>query len=256
MNHSQRQLLTPVRPSIFAAPFENNGDGRAVELLSAAEQDALMQVSELVEMPRNSLIYSEREASRFVYNIVAGVAETYRLEPEGEKCVTAFLFPHDLIGLSADGSYVSTAKALTPLSVFRIPISSLKAILERDPRLDLGLLCKLCHELRHSQYHAIMVSKRDASVRVARFLLWIQQANFDQVGDRSAIILPMSRQEIADYVGLSIEAVSRGLHFLEGEGVVARDGPRLISIKDPAKLRLLAGHVTAGVSSAPTDISR
>ncbi|MEI7298519.1 helix-turn-helix domain-containing protein [Paraburkholderia tropica] len=169
--------------------------------------------------------------------------------------MTAFLFPHDLIGLSSDGFYVSTAKALTALSVFRIPISSLKAILERDPRLDLSLLCKLCHELRHAQYHAIMVSKRDASVRVARFLLWIQQANFDQVGDRSTIILPMSRQEIADYVGLSIEAVSRGLHFLEEEGAVARDGPRLIVVKDAAKLRSLAGHVTTAVSPATTDIS-
>lgn len=256
MNHSQRQLLTAARPSIFAAPFENSVDGLAVELLSAAEQDALMQVSELIEIPRNSLLYSESEASRFVYNIVTGVAETYRIEAEGEKCVTAFLFPHDLIGLSADGFYVSTAKALTPLSVFRIPISSLKAILERDPRLDLGLLCKLCHELRHSQYHAIMVSKRDASVRVARFLLWIQQADSGQVGDRSAIVLPMSRQEIADYVGLSIEAVSRGLHFLEEEGAVARDGPRLISVKDPAKLRLLAGHVPTAASPVPTDTSR
>lgn len=200
-----------------------------------------MRVSELIEIPRNALIYSEREVSRFVYNIVMGVAETYRIESEGEKCVTAFLFPHDLIGLSADGFYVSTAKALTALSVFRTPIISLKAILERNPRLDLALLCKLCHELRHSQYHAITVSKREASVRVARFLLWIQQASFDQVEDSSAIVLPMSRQEIAGYVGLSIEAVSRGLHFLEAEGSVARDGPRLISVKDPAKLRLLAG---------------
>ncbi|MBN3809900.1 MULTISPECIES: Crp/Fnr family transcriptional regulator [Paraburkholderia] len=251
MNHSQRQLLTAVRPSIFAAPFDDNGDGSAVELLSAAEQDALMQVSELIEIPRNSLLYSEREASRFVYNIVTGVAETYRIEPEGVRCVTAFLFPHDLIGLSADGFYVSTAKALTPLSVFRIPISDLKAILERDPRLDIGLLCKLCHELRHSQYHAIMVSKRDASVRVARFLLWIQQANFDQVEGRSTIVLPMSRQEVADYVGLSIEAVSRGLHFLEEEGAVTRDGPRLISVKDPVKLSLLAGHVPTVASPVP-----
>lgn len=256
MNQSQRQLLMSARPSIFAAPFENDGDGRAVELLSAAEQDTIMQVSELVEIPRSTVIYSEGEVSHFVYNIVNGVAETYRLETDGEKCVTAFLFPHDLIGLSADGFYVSTAKALTPLSVFRIPIRSLKAILERDPRLALGLLCKLCHELRHSQYHAITVSKHDASVRLARFLLWIQQANIDSIEDRTAIILPMSRQEIADYVGLSIEAVSRGLHFLESEGAVARDGPRLISIKDREKLRLLAGHGAPISCPNPTDMYR
>ncbi|MEI7298340.1 hypothetical protein WCQ02_40230 [Paraburkholderia tropica] len=72
MNHSQRQLMTAVRPSIFSAPFENSGDGDAVELLSAAEQDALMQVSELIEIPRNSLLYSEGEASRYVYNVVTG----------------------------------------------------------------------------------------------------------------------------------------------------------------------------------------
>ncbi|MDR5776738.1 MULTISPECIES: cyclic nucleotide-binding domain-containing protein, partial [unclassified Caballeronia] len=87
------------RPSIFAAPFRRDGDGSAVELLSVAEQEALMEVSRLVSIRRNTVLYPEGGEARFVYNLVSGVAETYQLVPNGERRITAFLFPRDLVGL-------------------------------------------------------------------------------------------------------------------------------------------------------------
>jgi CRP/FNR family transcriptional regulator, anaerobic regulatory protein len=164
------------RPSIFAAPFRRDGDGSAIELLSVAEQEALIEVSQLVSARRNIVLYPVGGEARFVYNVVSGVAETYQLLPNGERRITAFLFPRDLMGLSENGVYVSTAQALTPLVAYRIPVEALEAILERNPKLDIGLLCKLCHELRRSQHHAITVSKNDAAARLASFLLWIDRA--------------------------------------------------------------------------------
>lgn len=240
MKQNPNHSLIAILPSIFATPFQKDGDGLARELLSPAEQETLLRISELVEISRNTVLYSEGDTACFVYNVVAGVAETYRHELAGDKHVTAFLFPHDLMGLSANGFYVSTAKSLTTLLVFRIPVGALKAILECNPRLDVGLLCKLCHELRSAQYHAITISKREASVRLARFLLWIEAENAERDGEYRSIELPMSRHEIADYIGLSVEAVSRALHFLEAEGAILRDGPRSIAVLDRERLQALA----------------
>lgn len=230
------------RPSIFAVPFQRHGDGTAVELLSTSEQDALIAISRLVTVRRHTVLYPEGGDARFAYNIVSGVAETYQLLPNGDKRITAFLFPRDLMGLSENGAYVATAQSLTPLVAYRIPVEALAEILERDPRLDIGLLCKLCHELRRSQHHTITVSKNDAPARLASFLIWIQHAYPEQGRIEGEVMLPMSRHDIADYLGLSVESVSRGLHVLETQEAVRRKGPRLITVLDPAKLRSMAGQ--------------
>jgi CRP/FNR family transcriptional regulator, anaerobic regulatory protein len=230
------------RPSIFAAPFQKHGDGTAVELLSVAEQDTLIEVSRLISVRRHTVLYPEGGQARFVYNIVSGVAETYQLLPNGDKRITAFLFPRDILGLSVNGTYVASAMSLTPVIAYRIPVDALEAILERDPRLDIGLLCKLCHELRRSQHHAVTVTKKDAAARLASFLLWIEHAYAPPGRVVGELTLPMARHDIADYVGLSVEAVSRALHFLETQDAIRRKGPRFIELLDAAKLRKLAGQ--------------
>lgn len=232
----------PYRPSIFAAPFQKGGDGHVVELLSVAEQDALIAISQLVSVRRHTPLYTEGGEARFVYNVVSGVAETYQLLPNGDKHITAFLFAHDLLGLSVDGRYVATAQALTPVVAYRIPVDALAAVLERDPRLDIGLLCKLCHELRASQHHTITVSKHEASARLAGFLLWLEHVYVYPGRVSGELTLPMSRNDVADYVGLSVESVSRALSFLEAQGAVRRKGPRTVVLLDVAKLRRLAGQ--------------
>lgn len=202
-----------------------------------------MTVSQLVTVRRHTVLYPEGGEARFAYNVVSGVAQTYQLLANGDKRITAFLFPRDLIGLSENGAYVSTAQSLTPVVAFRIPFDALEAILERDPGLDIGLLCKLCHELRRSQHHAITVTKNDAPARLASFLLWIEHAYAPPGRLAGEVMLPMTRHDIGDYVGLTVESVSRALHALEAQGAILRKSPRLIVVLDAAKLCKLAGHL-------------
>ncbi|WP_144156219.1 Crp/Fnr family transcriptional regulator [Paraburkholderia sp. BCC1885] len=240
---NEELIETPrYRPSIYAAPFRKDGDGAEVELLSKSEQDSLLEVSQLVSVRRHTVLYPEGGEARFVYNVVSGVAETYQLLANGEKRITAFLFPRDIMGLSENGTYVATAQSLTAVTAFRIPFDALEAILERDPSLDIGLLCKLCHELRRSQHHAITVSKNEAPARLASFLLWIDHAYAPPGRIAGELNLPMARHDIADYVGLSVESVSRALQVLETQGMIRRKGPRFITVLDAAKLRKLAGQ--------------
>ncbi len=242
LNNVNDTTSSGLRPSIFAVPFERGEDGRAMELLSVSEQDALMAVSPLVSVQRNGALYSEGEDANFIYNLVEGVAETYRLHADGEKRITAFLFPRDLLGLSANGAYVASARAITTLSAFRIPVGQLRTILKGNPALDISLVCKLCHELRSAQYHSMTVSKRDASVRLASFLLWMDQATAGPAGDVAALALPMSRHDIADYLGLSVEAVSRAFNALESKGLIKREGTRAVSLLERKKLCALTGQ--------------
>ncbi|CAN7713999.1 Crp/Fnr family transcriptional regulator [Caballeronia sp. dw_19] len=229
------------RPSIYATPFQRSGDGAAVELLSVSEQDELIGISRLINVRRHTVLYPEGGQALFVYNIVSGVAQTYQLQPNGDRRITSFLFPRDLMGLSENGTYVATAQSLTPVIAYKIPIDALGAILERDPRLDINLLCKLCHELRQSQHHTITVSKNDGPARLANFLLWIERAYVTPGQPVGELMLPMTRHDVADYVGLSVESVSRALHSLESQGAILRNGPRFITLLDISKLRRLAG---------------
>lgn len=227
------------RPSILAAPFVKHDGGAMVELLSSTEQAALAELAQLMHIRRHTVLYPEGGVARYVYNLVEGVTATYHLEPNGEKTVTAFLFPGDLMGLSENGQYVATAQAISPVVAYRIDVDDLQTILMRDPQLDIGLLTKLCHDIRSSHRHSIDMSKYDAQARVASFLLWIDSvpgvARLD--GD---LVLPMPRHDIADYLGLSTEAVSRALHRLETMGAIRRNRPRVVSILDAVALARVA----------------
>lgn len=237
----ENPLATSIyRPSIFAAPFKKEGDGSAVELLSVAEQEDLMAVSRMICVRSNTVLYSEGSEARFVYNIVDGAAETFQILAGGERKITAFLFPKDLAGLSESGLYVSTAQSLTSVVAYQIPIDALEAILDRNARLDISLLYKLCHELRCAQQHALTVSKNDATARMATFLLWIDRAYTPATRTPGNLTLPMARHDIADYVGLTVESVSRALHSLEMQRAIQRKTSREIALLDTAKLESIS----------------
>ncbi len=222
------------KPSIRAVPFIRRGDGQAIEMLTPAEQAALLRIAKPVEVRRNTVLYAEGGESRFVYNIVSGVVETYHLLADGGRRVTAFLFPSDLLGLSENGQYVATAQALTPVVAYKLPIDALEQLIRRDPRLDAELLCKLCHELRQSEWHGIIASQRDARIRVAGFVLWMHR---NQPAAADTVALPMTRHDIADYLGLTVESVSRALQSLEAGRLLRRLGPRLLRLSDLDGLR-------------------
>jgi len=227
-------------PSIKAVPFLHSRDHGAVELLNPREQRELGKLSSIVRVRRQTVIYPEGGRSQFVFNLVQGVAQTYHLLESGQRRVTSFMFPGDLLGLSENGHYAATAQALTNLTAYRIPIDAFRSLLERDPALDGRILCKLCHELRSSERHTIMASQRDAISRLAGFLLGLSASPGAAQAGAETLRLPMLRHDIADYLGLTVEAVSRAFQSLEAQGAVHRQTPRVISILDEALLQRLA----------------
>lgn len=170
-----------------------------------------------------------------------GAFKTVATDAEGEQQVIGFHLPGELMGLDAMGSgqHACDAEALTRASVCEIPLAELESICRQVPGLQRQLMRVIGQGIQRDQAHLEMMGKRQAPERLALFLHGLSERyrQIGQTGDE--IQLPMSRQDIASYLGLVIETVSRTLTRLQEEGVIAVRGRR-VSIVDRARFDALA----------------
>lgn len=234
--------------------------GGRVALLDADEREELAAIGTLTRFPRGALLQTEGEKVSAIFNVTEGVVKTYRLTEDGRRHVLAFLFPGDLVGLYEDRRYLNTAEAVNAVTAYRLPIAALEQLLARDPALNLAFLSKACHDLRQAQRHEIMLARREARQRLLMFLdMLAPQASNIAGNPRAAILsLPMRRVEIADYLGLSPEAVSRGLHALVREGKLRLHGLHQIEVLDRCGItdQVTPQVTTAEVRLKPADQRR
>jgi len=252
----ERRRAPPVRtrepgPVLVAVPFRQASNGRARPLLSEAESAGLAGISEPVTFRKGAQVCREGDAARFVHIIASGYAKTSRTLPNRTIRVTAFRTAGDLLGLATEGRHVESARAITALSTYRVPLEALAALLGRDGTLGLGLLCKLADLLAAQQHHAAMLGRSDAVGKIAMFLDLIERFQHERGRATDILYLPMSRLDIADYLGLSEAAVSRTLTGLAATGVVEFRTKRQLRILDRARLAsLIGGRRTARSDSA------
>jgi CRP/FNR family transcriptional regulator, anaerobic regulatory protein len=206
-------------PSLRAVPFEPSGTRQVVQLLSKRHQVQLAGISTRLRLPARMVVYREESTAHWVFIVAHGVIKSFRDLPSGKRRVMAFLFPDDIFGLAESGHYVNTAQAVTPVTLYRIEMPTLTAMLRRDSELQFQFLCKVTDVLRSSFRKQIIVGRRDAAGRVAMFLRMLEQETSHK-GEDSEIDIPMSRSDIANYLGLSLEAVSRACRALEQKGIV------------------------------------
>lgn len=225
------QAGTRVGPSISAVPFLHGETGLSTPILSATEQRRLALIATVAHFSRGMPLYQERQDARFIYNIVQGVVKTYNVAREGKATITSFLFAEDLVGLAENGVYVDTAEAVEPVTAYRLPIDQLGTLLRGDAELEMHFLCKVCHELRAAQRHAILLAHHKAKAKIVLFIHVIEAQT--QPSNRRRVRLPMQRTDVAGYLGLTVEAVSRALRGLERDGILHfGDDPALIEIVD------------------------
>ena len=137
---------------------------------------------------------------------------------------------------------VGTAQSVTAVTAYRIPLDGLTSLLRRDPELDFHFLCKLCHALREAQRHAIALALHEVGAKLAKFLLLLDRHSRVPAPQTNQVAIPMTRHDIADFVGLTVESVSRAFNILEKDGLIKRHGPRLVDILDRKKLERKAGE--------------
>jgi CRP-like cAMP-binding protein len=201
-------------------------------LFSNKERARLADLAAIVRFTKGLTIYSERQDADAVFVIITGVVKAYKSTPAGSQHIAAFLFPDDVFGLSEEGKYTNSAKAVTSVSAYRLPIPALKRLLFQDASIGFHVICKLCDELRGVQRHAFLVSRRSALGRLAMFLQMIERIEGCNASGTGEVYLPMSRSDIGEYVALSPEVVSRSFRRLETLGVIGMRDKRHVKILD------------------------
>jgi CRP/FNR family transcriptional regulator, nitrogen fixation regulation protein len=214
----RREMPTPPPPANHA--FEG-----AVELMGAS-----------MLFPRNSEIYGENEPADYFYKVVSGTVRTYKVLADGRRQVGGFYLAGDIFGLETGDEHAFSAEAIADCKVLVIKRSALVALAARDNALASQLWTVTGRELRRVQDHILLLIK-SAQERVASFLL--EMAGRISADRTNAVELPMSRQDIADYLGLTIETVSRTLTQLESTAAIELSSSRRIVLRDRSALRRL-----------------
>ena len=183
-------------------------------------------------------IYGEGERVESFYKIVSGAVRTYKLLSDGRRQIDAFHFAGDLFGFEAADLHRLTAEAVTEAAVLVFNRRTLEQLAARDLDIARWLWALTARNLDHAQDHMMLLGRKTATERVAAFLLEMDEC----MQPAGSITLPMSRRDIADYLGLTLETVSRTMSQLQSEGAVELSGARQVTLHSRAKLRALGSE--------------
>jgi CRP-like cAMP-binding protein len=184
---------------------------------------------------RNAEIYGEGEPADYLYKVVSGTVRTYKVLADGRRQIGAFYMPGDVFGLEMGDEHTFSAEAISDAKVLVIKRSALVALAERDNGVARQLWALTGRELSRVQDHILLLIKT-AQERVVGFLLEMAE----RVSNNGALELPMSRQDIADYLGLTIETVSRTLTTLENAAAIELPSSRRIVLRNRSALNRLS----------------
>jgi CRP-like cAMP-binding protein len=221
-------------------------EGKYRQLLSNDERARLATLATIVRFKKGETIYSQGQPVNTIFNIISGVVKAYSTDKD--EHIKAFLYPQDLFGLSEEGRYSNSAIAVTPVTAYALPIPVLRRKLSKDAELEFHVITKLCHELRQAQRHALLLAQRHALVKLAMFLQLQEHLQSNGSQPANEIYLPMSRKDIAEFVGMSLPAVSRGLRDLTERRIIRNRDRRHIKIIDRKALEKLANGQARGPS--------
>jgi CRP/FNR family nitrogen fixation transcriptional regulator len=181
---------------------------------------------------RNGEIYGEGEPADYVYKVISGAVRTSKVLADGRRQIGAFHLPGDVFGLEVGAEHVFSAETLAETKVLVAKRSALFGLAARDSEMARQLWTLTGHELARVQEHLMLLVKT-AQERVVGFLFEMSARR--PAGD--TVELPMSRQDIADYLGLTIETVSRTLTSLEDEDAIELPNSRRIVLRNRPALR-------------------
>lgn len=203
---------------------------------SAGRAGAIEMMGAPMAFKRNVEIYGENEPAEYLYKVVSGAVRTYKVLADGRRQIGAFYMPGDVFGLESTDQHAFSAEAITDAKVLVVKRSALVALAGRDNEVARQLWTITAGELRRAQDHIVALIKT-AEERVVDFLLDMAA----RIARGNKFDLPMSRQDIADYLGLTIETVSRTLTHLEHTAAIELPSARCIVLRNRGSLDRLHG---------------
>ncbi len=221
---------------------------RAGEFAPALSLGSLFQAQPAETLGSGKALFWEGDPTNHLFEIAEGVIRLYRIIGEGRRVITAFLFPGDIVGASLQDRYLYTAEAVTDCRIRRIGRKTFHDEVSRSPCLRPDLIALLCRETAAAHDQMVLLSKKNAEERLCSFLHDLLHRGPAGAEENGAVSLPMSRLDIADYLGLTIETVSRTITKLANRGVLTPVGRHEIRILQPRRLAHLSGDGRDGAS--------
>lgn len=184
---------------------------------------------------RNEEIFGEGEAADHLCRVVSGAVRTSRFSSDGRRQILAFHLPGDVFGIEPGGVHSLSAEAVTETEISLIRRSLVESAAAQDAKAARALLELMSRQLISAREHALVLGRKGANERVAAFLLQLA----DRFRAHGEISLPMSRADIADYLALTIETVSRAFTQMERDHAISLPSSRHVVVRDRGALELL-----------------
>jgi CRP/FNR family transcriptional regulator, anaerobic regulatory protein len=225
-----------------------NCEARPLSVCNAvadAELGRLAAIAVVHEASPGQCFIDEGEPARSFFNITGGTAKLFKLLPDGRRQITGFVQTGHFLGLAVSDTYAFSAEAIEPVRYCRFQRSKLRALLDEVPLMEKRLLEVAANELVAAQEQMLLLGRKTARERLASFLLLQSRQGVACGHPRQRFTLPMTRSDIADYLGLTIETVSRTLTRLRRETLIDFAPQSQVIITDFARLAALAGGMTS-----------
>ena len=196
-----------------------------------------------VRVDPQQTVFREGEPASHVFSLISGTVKLSKLLADGRRQIIGFLFAGDFFGISPGDTYPYTAEAITPTSLCRFSETRLTTLMRETPELEHRLLDRLVQELAFAQEQMLLLGRMTAREKVAHFLLVLSRRAERRGETPSPVAVTMSRLDMADYLGLTIETVSRTLTALKREKLIALPQVGMVDLTDREALRRIAeGH--------------
>jgi CRP/FNR family transcriptional regulator len=190
--------------------------------------------------------FTEGDPRFHLYRVEAGAICLYKVMPDGRRQVLGFAYPGDLIGLGCCEEHQCSAQATKPSQLRSIPWNAVQRVARHDPALGLKLYEAISQELAAAHDLLLTTGQRSAAERVATFLLAMVRRSQRNGQDATVIHLPMTRTDIGDFLGLTIETVSRTFTKLRQQGI--------IDLAQSARVRILDSEALRGLAEGDVDL--
>ena len=214
-------IHSPVGPADLASALKDLFIGQVVETFAAGEA-----------------LFWEGDQAGQILEVLEGALRVYKILPDGRRAIMGFIYPGDVLGVSFQDRYLFTAEAITAVKVRRFSRGRFFSQVNKSPALRPQLFALLCDEMSAAQDQIMLLGRKSAEERVVSFLLAIHRKC---AAPGNEIELPMTRLDMADYLGLTIETVSRMMTSLVRRGLIHSTGRHSVALRKLSALRQISG---------------
>lgn len=216
--------------------------------LNPLARPALEAIESVARYEKGQTIYRSSDPSEFWYRVLSGAARKCAITSAGSRRIIDFLFPQDMFGIDEEGRRRFAAEVVADgTTIARYPRREIERLADSDPLIARQIREAAFTSIHHLEARMIMLSLGRARERVCAFLLELTARLGDDRHPRE-IIFPMSRYDVADYLGMAVETVSRVLTQLRLEGIIRLNGLRTVRICDWEALESNCGTATTRVA--------